>query len=139
MNRKTNVISDHVIEVFNCGETLRLRRIGYRDQETKKLLGFFDQLLSTFGENHRLYLQNALEYRAIRKKSKQNLRNNFCQQPGKHNYDPKLHGADSLSAPCKPEIPELPQFVRAENFQLIQINLLAPLLCRVVESAKKKN
>ena len=36
VNRKTGVTSDHIIEVVSRGNTLRLRRIGYRDQETGK-------------------------------------------------------------------------------------------------------
>ena len=36
VNRKTGVTSDHTIEVSSRGKSLRLRRIGYRDQETGK-------------------------------------------------------------------------------------------------------
>lgn len=36
VNRKTGVTSDHIIEVASRGKTLRLRRIGYRDQESAK-------------------------------------------------------------------------------------------------------
>ena len=40
VNRKTGVTSDHIIEVASRGKTLRLRRIGYRDQETGKRYEF---------------------------------------------------------------------------------------------------
>ncbi len=36
VNRNTGVTSDHIIEVIVRGKKLRLRRIGYRDQETGK-------------------------------------------------------------------------------------------------------
>ena len=40
VNRKTGVTSDHIIEVSSRGKALRLRRIGYRDQETGKRYEF---------------------------------------------------------------------------------------------------
>ena len=40
VNRKTGVTSDHIIEVISRGKALRLRRIGYRDQETGKRYEF---------------------------------------------------------------------------------------------------
>ncbi|MDR2488889.1 MAG: IS4 family transposase, partial [Desulfovibrio sp.] len=40
VNRKTGVTSDHIIEVVSRGKALRLRRIGYRDQETGKRYEF---------------------------------------------------------------------------------------------------
>jgi IS4 transposase len=36
VRRETGVTSDHIIEVVSRGQSLRLRRIGYRDQETGK-------------------------------------------------------------------------------------------------------
>lgn len=40
VRRETGVTSDHIIEVVSRGQSLRLRRIGYRDQETGKRYEF---------------------------------------------------------------------------------------------------
>jgi hypothetical protein len=40
VNRKSGVISDHIIEVRSRGKALRLRRIGYRDPKSDKHYDF---------------------------------------------------------------------------------------------------
>ena len=74
VNRKTGVTSDHIIEVVSQGKTLRLRRIGYRDQETGKryefLTNHFRLSAKTIADIYKDRWQIEIFFREI----KQNLR-----------------------------------------------------------------
>ena len=74
MNRKTGVTSDHIIEVSSRGKSLRLRRIGYRDQETGKhyefLTNHFRLSAKTIADIYKDHWQIELFFKEI----KQNLR-----------------------------------------------------------------
>lgn len=74
VNRKTGVTSDHIIEVASRGNTLRLRRIGYRDPETGKryefLTNHFRLSAKTIADIYKDRWQIELFFKEI----KQNLR-----------------------------------------------------------------
>lgn len=74
VNRKTGVTSDHIIEVSSRGKSLRLRRIGYRDQETGKhyefLTNHFRLSAKTIADIYKDRWQIELFFKEI----KQNLR-----------------------------------------------------------------
>jgi len=74
VDRETGVTSDHIIEVLSAGEALRLRRIGYRDQESGKLYEFltnnFRLAAKTIAEIYKERWQIEIFFREI----KQNLR-----------------------------------------------------------------
>ena len=74
VNRKTGVTSDHIIEVTSKGKTLRLRRIGYRDQESGKryefLTNHFRLSAKTIADIYKDRWQIEIFFREI----KQNLR-----------------------------------------------------------------
>ena len=74
VNRSTRVTSDHVIEVIVRGKKLRLRRIGYRDQETGKhyefLTNHFRLSPKTIADIYKDHWQIELFFKEI----KQNLR-----------------------------------------------------------------
>jgi hypothetical protein len=74
VNRKTGVTSDHIIEVSSRGETLRLRRVGYRDAATGKryefLTNHFRLSAKTIADIYKDRWQIEIFFREI----KQNLR-----------------------------------------------------------------
>jgi hypothetical protein len=74
VRKATGVTSDHVISVTTRGEELRLRRIGYRDPETKKFYAFltnhFDLSPKTIADIYKERWQIETFFRLI----KQNLR-----------------------------------------------------------------
>ena len=74
VNRKTGVTSDHIIEVSSRGKSLRLRRIGYRDQEIGKhyefLTNHFRLSAKTIADIYKDRWQIELFFKEI----KQNLR-----------------------------------------------------------------
>ena len=74
VNRKTGVTSDHIIDVSSRGKSLRLRRIGYRDQETGKhyefLTNHFRLSAKTIADIYKDRWQIELFFKEI----KQNLR-----------------------------------------------------------------
>ena len=74
VNRKTGVTSDHIIEVSSRGKSLRLRRIGYRDQETGKHYEFLTNHFRLSAKTIADICKDRWQIELFFKEIKQNLR-----------------------------------------------------------------
>lgn len=74
VRRKTGVTSDHVVEVRVGNDTLRLRRIGYRDEETGKRYEFLTNHFELAAKTIALVYKDRWQIELFFKELKQNLR-----------------------------------------------------------------